>query len=454
MTTIWIVEDHRKIQAHMAALLREQGWQTRGFDSAEQLEPMLAGPLKPDLLLLDIRLPGKSGLDLVRQQGEALPPTLVVSGEATLHEAVESVRLGVLDFLEKPFSDERLLHSVRSAFEKVTLRSRVRHLERLVEGRPPMLGSSAAMARLREQIARVAPTCARVLISGESGTGKEGVAAAIHHQSSRAAGPFVRINCAAIPSNLIEDELFGHVRGAFTDARSNKKGLFEEAHGGTLFLDEIGDMDLALQSKLLRVLEDGRIRPLGGSVERQVDVRVLTATHRDLLQEAGKGRFREDLFYRLGAVPIHLPPLRERLEDLPELAAHFLLTAAQKHRLRPKELSDELIEALKNHSWPGNIRELKNLCERLVIFGHDPLQRDDLPLEWAGGESLEASGLLRPASLHPMPLRSFRARCESEYLEAMLRRMDWNYVAVAKALEINRSYLHQKITALGMKRKS
>ncbi|MCB1052577.1 MAG: sigma-54-dependent Fis family transcriptional regulator [Acidobacteria bacterium] len=454
MALIWMIEDHKKIQAHMSAILREKGFLTRAFDSVEDMEQVASTTVLPDLLLLDIRLPGKSGLDLVRAWGNRLPPTLIISGEATLSEALESVRLGVLDFLEKPFSDERLICSVQNALEKIQLKDRVRQLEGLVQGKTQMIGQSEALERVRAQVAKVAPTQARVLITGESGCGKELVAALIHQSSPRANGPFVRINCAAIPSNLIEDELFGHVRGAFTDARTHKKGLFEEAHQGTLFLDEIGDMDLALQSRLLRVLEDGRVRPLGSNEEKRVDVRVLAATNRDLMKEAQAGKFREDLYYRLCTVPIHLPPLRERREDIPVLIEHFLSLGARTHHLRAKAVDPEVFPALQAYAWPGNIRELKNVCERLVIFGHDPIVVDDLPLEWRGAQPSESGGILRLSALKPMSLKAFKHRCEWEFLETMLRRMNWNYVAVAEALEINRSYLHQKITALGLRRGS
>ena len=295
MTTILVVEDDPKIRANLLFQLREKGYEPRAVEDAESaLEILQEGSLAPDLLLSDVRLPGLSGVDLVRRLAgnDILPPTIIVSGEASISETVEAVKLGVHDFIEKPFSKERLFQSIRNTLENAALRREVADLRSELDGEQAILGESPGMVKLRELIARAAPTDARVLIRGESGTGKELVASALHRQSSRARGPFIKINCAAIPSHLIEDELFGHARGAFTDARNAKAGLFEEAHGGTLFLDEIGDMEYSLQSRLLRVLEDGRVRRIGETKDREVDVRVLAATHCDLEKAVQESEFR------------------------------------------------------------------------------------------------------------------------------------------------------------------
>jgi len=317
------------------------------------------------------------------------------------------------------------------------------------------VGRSPQIEQLRERAERVAATGARTLIRGESGTGKELVAAMIHRRSSRRDGPFVKINCAAIPAHLIEDELFGHARGAFTDAKSAKPGLFEEAHRGTLFLDEIGDMDLALQSRLLRVLEDGRVRRIGETADRQVDVRIVAATHRNLEQLAGSGGFREDLYFRIATVVIDLPPLRDRDGDAALLFAHFLEHFAAANDRRRFTIDPEVFAIVERHRWPGNVRELRNVCEQLAIFGTDPITVDQLPssmLQESGGSE---TGLVRlTSSMNIVPLRTFKEQCEKEYIESVLRRTNWNYTTAAKLLDIQRTYLHQKITALNIERRA
>ncbi len=454
MTTIWVVEDNPKIQAHVVSLLREEdNYDVTGFPSAEAVM-IRAEQERPQLLLLDIRLKGMSGLELIHKWSSGpLPPIIVVSGEATISEALEAMRMGVQDFIEKPFSDERLIYAVRNCLEKISLQEKVAQLEQQLVRGQTLIGDAPATQRILAFIEKVAPTNSRVLITGESGVGKELVASAIHYGSKRRNRPFVKINCAAFPANLIEDELFGHVRGAFTDARGDKQGLFEEAHGGTLFLDEIGDMDYNLQARLLRVLEDGKVRRIGDKRERQVDVRVLAATNKDLETMVGEESFREDLFYRLANIPIQVPPLRERREDIPLLLTWFVNHFCRSQQLPRKEISPEVMEQLSNYRWPGNVRELKNLAERLVIFGDDPIQKESLPPHIFKEENRIQADPLQMDHLPPMPLKTFKAHCERAYIQAMLIRADWNYVKVAEQLEINRSYLHQKITALGIQRK-
>jgi two-component system nitrogen regulation response regulator NtrX len=461
MTRILLVEDDEKIRASLLFQLRAEGFAPQAMGTGEEAYAYLseaANPL-PELLLLDVRLGRMSGVDLIRQLAprDRLPPTVVISGEASISETVEALRLGVHDFIEKPFSKERLLRSIRNTLENAALKRRVAVLESRLDEGPEILGTSPPMARLREALEKVAPTDGRVLIRGDSGTGKELVAELLHRKSARRQGPFVKINCAAIPAHLVEDELFGHARGAFTDAKTAKPGLFEEADGGTLFLDEIGDMDVALQARLLRVLEDGRVRRIGETRDRRVDVRVLAATHRDLEAEVAAGRFRQDLYFRLAHLPVEVPPLRERGGhqggDIALLFNHFLERFTVHHRLRRKRVDDGVLPLLERYPWPGNVRELRNLCERLVVFGVDPITADQLPSAFFQEIPAPETGLFR---LHEpqriVPWRDFKAESEREYLETVLRRTGWNFAAAARLLDIQRTYLHQKATALGIER--
>jgi two-component system nitrogen regulation response regulator NtrX len=456
MSRLLIVEDDEKIRASLLLQLREEGYAPQAMGSAEEAAAHLEAPgALPDLLLLDVRLRAMSGVDLVRRLVAArrLPPTIIISGEASISETVEALRLGVHDFIEKPFSRDRLLRAIRNALEHHALKREVASLQADLRGEPEILGSSPTIEELRRKIARAAVTDARILIAGESGTGKELVASALHRQSARNQKPFIKINCAAIPHHLVEDELFGHAKGAFTDAKNAKPGLFEEADGGTLFLDEIGDMDLTVQSRLLRVLEDGRVRRIGETRDRQVDVRVLAATHRHLEEEVKAGRFREDLYFRLAHLPIPVPSLRERPEDIPLLFNFFLDRFTRQHRARPRHADPELFPYLQRYAWPGNVRELRNLCERLVVFGGDPLTPDQLPSSFFEPTQAPETGLLLSSTSLPIvPLRDFKAQCEREYIESVLHRTRWNFTAAARRLDVQRTYLHQKVKVLGIRR--
>ncbi len=456
MSTVLIVEDDPKIRANLLFQLREEGFAPSAAESAEGVFSQLVdrGASGPDLLLSDVRLPGMSGIELVRRLVEAgrLPPTIIISGEASISETVEALKLGVHDFIEKPFSRERLMRSIRNTLEHAALRREVADLRCELAGETALLGDCAAMQTLRELIARAAPTEARVLVRGESGTGKELVANALHRGSPRHEGPFIKINCAAIPSHLVEDELFGHVKGAFTDARYAKPGLFEEADGGTLFLDEIGDMEYSLQSRLLRVLEDGRVRRIGDTQDRAVDVRVIAATHCDLEAKVSAGEFREDLYFRLAHLPIEVPPLHRRGADVRLLFDHFIQVFQQRHRRRPRRVDEAVYPALAAYPFPGNVRELKNVCERLVIFGGDPITPEQLPSSLFAAGGRETCLVRLGQSVPALPLRDFKAQCEKEYIESVLRRTSWNFSAAARLLEIQRTYLHQKAAALGIRR--
>lgn len=456
MAKILVVEDNTKIRANLIFQLEEEGYQVQGLPSAEEaLEAIEAS--SPDLLLLDVRLDGMSGVDLVRKLSDrnSLPPTIIVSGEASISETVEALKFGVYDFIEKPVSQERLLQSVKNCLEVNKLREHIKDLKARLPGNgTTILGKSEAVVRLRGLIDKVAPTHGRVLILGESGTGKELVASCLHENSPRAGQPFVKINCAAIPKHLIEDELFGHVRGAFTDARTDKPGLFEQAHRGTLFLDEIGDMDYQLQARLLRVLEDGMVRRVGDTRDRTVDVRVIAATHCDLDKLVDEKKFREDLYFRLSTIPISVPPLRERSEDIPLLFTHFADHSSQVNKLPRRRVSPEVFDALSAYHWPGNIRELRNIAERMVIFGGDPIRLDQLPPSiFKESESTGSTGFLQAGQVvRFVPLRDFKTQCEREYLEMVLHKTNWNVSETAKILDIQRPHLHQKLNQLGLER--
>jgi DNA-binding NtrC family response regulator len=455
VAAILLVEDDDALRASLRLQLEDDGHRVYAERTAEAALVQLAGGETIDLLLADVRLGGMSGVELVRQlvQERRLPPTLLISGEATISETVEALRLGVRDFLEKPFSRERLRQSLRTVLALERLEREVERLEARLDEPPKLLGESSAMTELRATIERVAPTDARVLILGESGSGKELVAEAIHRLSARATGAFVRLNCAAIPANLIEDELFGHVAGAFTDARENRAGLFEAASGGTLFLDEIGDMESGLQSWLLRVLEDGVVRRLGENRERKVDVRVIAATHRRLEPGAGDDTFRADLYYRLAHLPIEVPPLRERGDDVPLLVEHFLARWCQRHRARPRVVAPEAMTALRRYAWPGNVRELEALCERLVVLAGERITCDDLPAAVLAPDAATEIGLLRVATGgRALTLRALREQVEREHIESVLQRTGWNYAAAARILGLRRSHLHVKAKQLGIER--
>src|SRR5580698_47881 len=367
--TVLVVDDEKNIRRTLQLVLEGEGYHVLGAETAEQALAVLASPETPvDLAILDVKLPDMSGLDaLAKIRGdEAIRdlPIIVISGHATVHDAVQAIKLGASDFFEKPLERERVLVSVRNVLAAAKAN---RELARVTEQqlqRFEMIGNSPPIQRLFREIDKVAPTKASVLITGESGTGKELIARAIHRLSPRADGPFVKVNCAAIPRELIESELFGHERGAFTGAQAKRRGFFEQAHGGTLFLDEIGDMDMVAQAKVLRAVQSGEISRVGSEHVIHVDVRVLTATNKDLAKAVENETFREDLFFRLAVFPIRSPSLRERVEDIPLLAQAFMEQFARENGVRPKPIEDDAMQALVSRKWPGNVRELKNAVER------------------------------------------------------------------------------------------
>jgi len=379
--TILVVDDEKNIRRTLRMVLETEGYAVQEAESAEQALKLLeAEPV--DLGIFDVRLPGMDGLSLLSRARELWRdlPVIVVSGHADTPDVVEAMKRGALDFLSKPVDRDRVVVSVRNALARRSLEEKVKDLSaRERRFGDEMLGESPVMNRLREEIAKVAPTNGRVLVVGESGTGKELIAQEIHRQSKRTAGAFVKVNCAAIPSELIESELFGHEKGSFSGAASRRRGQFEVAHGGTLFLDEIGDMSLSAQAKVLRALQTGEITRVGAERALLVDVRVIAATNKDLEAEAREGTFREDLFFRLNVVPLRAPPLRERLEDVPLLAERFLQLAVRENGMRPKPVDLEVYRRLQQYRWPGNVRELRNVCERMAIMSGERVTAADVP---------------------------------------------------------------------------
>lgn len=445
---ILIVDDEPGIRQSLTGILQDEGFHVEAVGSGEDCLSLLARSVF-ELVFLDIWLPGIDGLETL-QGIQAIaqpdrPVVAVISGHGTIETAVKATKLGAYDFLEKPLSIDRVLLVTRHALEHRRLRIENEQLREASSGAPHIVGDSVPMKALRQQLALMAGTNGRVLIYGESGTGKELAAQALHALSARASKPFVEVNCAAISENLIESELFGHMKGSFTAAHERKIGKFQKADGGTLFLDEVGDMSLRTQSKVLRVLEDQRFEPVGASESIQVDVRVVAATNKNLEVEIERGNFREDLFYRLNVIPFHVPPLRERREDIPALAAYFLEEFARAYGRKPKELTTQALEILQTHHWPGNVRELRNLIERIVIL--NPQTRIDarhIPLQAARKPSSE-NRTERYGSLQDV-----REAAEREYILKKLDEANGNVSRTAELLGLERSNLYRKMRALGI----
>jgi two-component system, NtrC family, nitrogen regulation response regulator NtrX len=444
---ILIVDDEPGIRQSLSGILEDEGFLVESVQNGEECLDVLARSIF-DLVFLDIWLPGIDGLETLNRiqsipQSDR-PVVVVISGHGTIETAVKATKLGAYDFLEKPLSIDRVLLVAKHALDHRTLRLENAQL-REAAGAPHIVGESVPMKALRQQLALMAVTNGRVLIYGESGTGKELVAQALHHLSPRAARPFVELNCAAISEGLIESELFGHMKGSFTLAHERKVGKFQKADGGTLFLDEVGDMSLLTQSKVLRVLEDQRFEPVGAHESIQVDVRVVAATNKNLEVEIERGNFREDLFYRLNVIPFHVPPLRERKEDIPALAAWFLEEFARAYGRKPKELTPQALEALDAYHWPGNVRELRNLIERIVIL--NPQSRIDarhIPLHLAKKAAAE-----RPGERYGS-LQEVREAAEREYILRKLEEANGNVSRAAELLGLERSNLYRKMRALGI----
>ena len=436
-----VVDDEENIGRSLRLILEREGYTVSLAASCAEARAL---PYRADAYLLDVKLPDGTGIDVLRwlrgQDNDA--PVVMISGHGTIADAVEATRAGAFDFLEKPLSRERVLLALKNALEHGKLREENRRLKEAAGG-SRMIGASAAFARVLEQASLAARSDARVLLTGESGTGKELLAAHIHEESPFAAGPFIKVNCAAIPTELIESELFGHEKGAFTGATSARRGKFELADGGTLFLDEVGDLHGSSQAKLLRVLQEGEFHRVGGETSIRVQVRVVAATNRDLVDMVAQGKFREDLYYRLCVVPVRVPSLRERPQDIAALASYFLSEFCARNNFRAKTLTGETVAVLEEYAWPGNIRELRNTVERMAILTRgDEIGEDAVPVEIRIARGEKAKGNLREA----------RDSAEREHILKALEESKWNVSSAARVLGMERTNLHKRIRALGLVR--
>ena len=441
MKTIVIVDDEENVGASLRLVLEGAGYRVELCRSGADLRRRLRRP-HPDAYLLDVRLPDANGLDLLPLVADGRAPVIMISGHATIADAVAATRAGAFDFLEKPLGRDRLLLVLKNALDQAALQQENARLRELVGEGPRMIGSSAAFRQVVEQAAQVAKSDARVLLAGESGTGKELLAEHIHRNSPFASGPFVKVNCAAIPVDLLESELFGHEKGAFTGATASRRGKFELADAGTMFLDEVGDLHEASQAKLLRVLQGGEFQRVGGEATLHASVRVISATNQDLAARVSERKFREDLYYRLSVVPIRVPPLRERREDIPPLSEYFVEEFCRRNNFRPKRIDDDVFEELRAYRWPGNVRELRNVVERMAILSPDMIGADAIPVE------IRLSAERGSAST----LEETRAQAERETIRRALEEAGWNVAAAARALGVERTRLHKRIRTLGLER--
>ncbi len=451
MARLLVVDDEAGIRSALVQVFEYEGHDVRGAeDGARAIEA--ASGFRPDVIFLDVKMPGMDGLDVLARLREEDPstPVIMISGHGTIDTAVEATRKGAYDFLQKPLDTDRLLVTLRRALELRGLTQSVADLRSQVESRYEIVGTSFPIRRVLERIEKVAPTDARVLVSGENGTGKELVARALHRLSSRSERPFIEVNCAAIPSELIESALFGHIKGSFTGAVADQAGKFEQADTGTLFLDEVGDMSPDAQAKVLRALEEGVVTRVGGSKAVEVDVRVIAATNKELEREIDEGGFREDLFYRLNVVPIHVPPLRERRDDIPMLVQHFTDIMTQREGMSPRSFETAAIERLQSFSWPGNVRELRNTVERLLILASgDSVRAEDVDF-LATGRS--GGGGLGGELMSTESFSDFKDGAERAYILQKLRENDWNVAETARRIDMPRSNLYKKIEKYGLVR--
>src|SRR5688572_15941654 len=440
---IVIVDDEPNIGSSLRLILEGEGYGVTVCRSIAEFQPHRA-PGRSDLYLLDVRLPDGNGIDVLRslKQSEDPTPVVMISGHGTIRDAVEATRSGAFDFLEKPLARERVLLVVRNALERCELQRENQRFRDLVGEGPRMVGASAAFQRALADATRVAKSDVGVLLTGESGTGKELLAAHIHRESRFAGRAFVKVNCAAIPTELIESELFGHEKGAFTGADRLRRGKFELADGGSIFLDEVGDLHEASQAKLLRVLQDGEFHRLGSEQPVRVSVRVIAATHRRLERMVAEGTFRQDLFYRLSVVPVRVPPLRERPEDVRDLAAYFLSDFCTRNNFRPKTIDDDAAEALERYAWPGNVRELRNAVERMAILSAgSQITLEAVPIEIRAPSNPAAAGL-----------HGVRDAAERDRIIQALDQTNWNVSGAARLLGVERTNLHKRIRSLGLSR--
>ena len=456
-STVLVVDDEASIRRTLREILEyEDLGVEEAEDGEEALQKLREG--RYDVVLLDIKMPRRDGLEVLEVLSDEMPevPVVMISGHADIKTAVDATKMGAFDFIEKPPDLNRLLVTVRNALDRGQLATENRRMRQTIvehhEGElTPILGTSPAITRIKGTIDRVAPTEARVLITGEPGTGKELVAKWIHHGSHRTEGPLVEVNCAAIPSELIESELFGHEKGSFTGATKQRVGKFEQAHQGTLFLDEIGDMSLSAQAKVLRALQENKISRVGGDRAIPVDVRVIAATNKDLLKEIEAGNFREDLYHRLSVILIHLPPMRERREDLPLIMNHFAERLARRNGLPAKQFAPDALERLKTFEWRGNVRELHNVVERLLILSEGEgitLAEVERYVQPGGAPTNPVGGLIHQYT----DFSDFRDMAEKIFIEHKLRENEWNISRTAEAIGIQRSHLYNKMNKYDIQR--
>lgn len=451
--TILVTDDEKSIRNSLREILEFEQYRVLEADGGESAIEQVNSE-KIDLMILDIKMKGMDGIEVLEKVKEIRPnlPVIMISGHGTIKIAVEATKIGAFDFIEKPPDLNRLLISVRNALSRNELIEENRRIRSKLNNVTEMKGESPAIARIKKTIEKVAPSTSRVLITGENGTGKELVARWIHEKSPRASKAFVDVNCAAIPADLLESELFGHEKGAFTGASERRIGKFEQADGGTLFLDEIGDMSLDAQSKVLRVLQENQVRRVGGSERIDVDVRLLSATNRDLEKEIRENRFREDLFHRINVIPIHVPPLRERKDDIPILASHFLeQLASQEIVYAGKSFTDDALEEMKELSWSGNIRQLQNAVERMALLSDgDSITRDDVTRLASG--TIGDGGGLEELLEQSLTFQEYKEKAERFYLIKKLEDNDWNVSATADAIDIQRSHIYNKMKKYDIER--
>ena len=447
---ILVIDDEAAIRDSLRMILEYEGYDFVGAATGEEGIGVVEREAV-DLVFLDIKMPGMDGLEVIgrlKKVAESLP-VVMISGHATVATAVEATKLGAFDFVEKPLTTERVLLTIRNALGFTRLRDENRSLQRVIEIRTEMVGASPVLNQVLESVRRAAPTTATVLIRGESGSGKELVARMIHRNSLRSRERFIQVNCAAIPDDLIESELFGHEKGSFTGATEKQIGKFEQADRGTIFLDEVGDMSLKTQAKVLRVLQEGEVERLGSSRTMKVDVRVIAATNKDLEQEIEKGTFREDLFFRLSVIPITVPPLRERADDIALLVKHFADVFTRENNFRPKRFSPDAMLMLQRYRWKGNVRELKNTIERVLIMTPgDVIGDDDLPetVRSAPRNTRQETGPERAGTL-----REFKESAERTFLVEKLRENNWNISRTAEDIGTPRSNLYKKLELYNIK---
>jgi two-component system, NtrC family, nitrogen regulation response regulator NtrX len=442
---IIILDDEPNIGRSLSLILEGEGFRVTVCESAARFN---ADPNRgrADLYLLDVRLPDGNGIDVLRslRQADDQTPAVMISGHGTIRDAVDATRSGAFDFLEKPLARDRVLLVVKNALERSDLQRENQRFREMVGDAPRMIGASAVFQQSVQQATQVARSDVSVLLTGESGTGKELLAAHIHRESPFASGPFVKVNCAAIPTELIESELFGHEKGAFTGAAATRRGKFELADGGTIFLDEVGDLHEASQAKLLRILQDGELQRVGSEQPLRVSVRVVSATNRRLDERIAEGKFREDLFYRLSVVPIRVPALRERLQDIGDLVGYFLTEFCARNNFRQREIDAAAVAVLEQYGWPGNVRELRNVVERMAILTPgDRITVESIPLEIRVPHAPRASA----------GLQEIRDSAERDRIRQALDQTDWNVSSAARLLGAERTSLHKRIRALGLKRK-